>query len=142
MKTSTHISVCALALLCFFPSTGIAQEQMPRLSNRSSSLPDAPVPNPDGSMQGNVTGDAQGTASISGRLLDSTGGAIPGAQVNLPSLTVRFTCAPGIAPPVESSSLPEMLAVPWASPVTLPCIEPSGLGTRASGTELPPCQRH
>src|SRR5207245_8583954 len=83
MKTSTHISVCALALLCFFPSTGIAQEQMPRLSNRSSSLPDAPVPNPDGSMQGNVTGDAQGTASISGRLLDSTGGAIPGAQVNL-----------------------------------------------------------
>jgi carboxypeptidase family protein len=82
MKT-THISVCTLALLCFFPSTGIAQEQMPRLSNRSSSLPDAPVPNPDGSMQGNVTGDAQGTASISGMLLDSTGGAIPGAQVSL-----------------------------------------------------------
>jgi hypothetical protein len=36
-----------------------------------------------GSMQGNVTGDAQGTTSISGRLLDSTGGAIPDAQVKL-----------------------------------------------------------
>jgi len=80
---SAHISVCVLALLCFFPSTGIAQEQMARHANRSSSLPDAPVPKPYGAMQGNVTGDAQGTASISGRLLDSTGGAIPGAQVNL-----------------------------------------------------------
>src|SRR5215472_1110051 len=82
MQTSAYISVCALALLSFLPSTGIAQDQTARLSNRSS-LPDAPVPKPYGSKQGNVTGDAQGTASISGSLVDSTGGAIPGAQVNL-----------------------------------------------------------
>jgi Carboxypeptidase regulatory-like domain len=83
MKTSTYIAVCALALLSFLPSTGIAQEPGAGLANRSSSLPDAPVPNPYGSMQGHVTGDAQGTTSISGRLLDSTGGAIPDAQVKL-----------------------------------------------------------
>jgi len=34
-------------------------------------------------MEGNATGDAQGTASISGTILDSTGAAIPGAQISL-----------------------------------------------------------
>jgi len=83
MKTSRYIPVFALTLLSFLPSTGIAQEQTARPSNRSSSLPDAPLPKPYGSMQGNATGDVQGTTSISGTVLDSTGGAIPGAQVNL-----------------------------------------------------------
>src|SRR5215470_1999032 len=83
MKTSTCISASVLALLSIVPSMGIAQEQMARPSNRGSSLPDAPVAKLRGLMRVNATGDAQGTTSISGRLLDSTGGAIPGAQVKL-----------------------------------------------------------
>lgn len=78
-----YVSACALALLSFLPGSAIAQEQMARLSSPSSPLPDAPLPKHAGPTQGYATGDAQGTASISGTVLDSTGAAIPGAQVIL-----------------------------------------------------------
>ncbi|HKW63817.1 MAG TPA: carboxypeptidase-like regulatory domain-containing protein [Candidatus Acidoferrum sp.] len=41
------------------------------------------MPKPSDPMGLNATGDAQKTASISGTVLDSTGAAIPGAQVSL-----------------------------------------------------------
>src|SRR5215472_9191719 len=83
IPTRTYIYACALTLLSFLPSSGIAQQQIARARNPSSSLPDAPLPKPAGPMEGNATGDAQGTASISGTILDSTGAAIPGAQISL-----------------------------------------------------------
>ena len=82
IPTRTHICACALAVLSFLPASAIAQE-MAGASNRSSSLPDAPVPKSASSMDRNGTSDAQGTASISGTVLDSTGAAITGAQVSL-----------------------------------------------------------
>src|SRR5215472_246772 len=83
MQTSTYASACGLALLSFLPASGIAQEQLAHPSNRSRSLPDAPVPKSTGTVESNAYGDAQGTASISGTVLDSTGAAIPGAQISL-----------------------------------------------------------
>jgi hypothetical protein len=83
MKTSRSIFVCSVALLSFVATTGMAQEQMAGPSNRNRSLPDASVPRTSDSIDGDVTADSQGTASISGTVLDSTGGAIAGAQVNL-----------------------------------------------------------
>lgn len=81
-QTGKYLSACALALFSFLPGSAIAQEQMARPSTRSSPLADAPVPKHGGPMQGYAT-DTQGTASISGTVLDSTGAAIPGAQVVL-----------------------------------------------------------
>ena len=83
IKTRTFLGACALAVLCFLPANGIAQEPIARPSNPGRSLPDAPVPKPADLMEGHATRDAQGTASISGTILDSTGAAIPGAQVSL-----------------------------------------------------------
>ena len=83
MQTSMYVSACGLALLSFLPASGSAQGQTARPSNRASSLPDAPVPKSAGQMERSATGDAQGTTSISGTVLDSTGAAVPGAQVSL-----------------------------------------------------------
>lgn len=83
MQTSTCVSACGLALLSLLPASGVAQEQMARPSNRTSLLPNAPVPKTADPMQRNASGDAQGTASISGTVLDSTGAAIPEAKVSL-----------------------------------------------------------
>lgn len=82
-QTGKHVSACALALFSFLPGSAIAQEQVARPLSRSGPLPDAPVPKHAGPMRSYATGDAQGTASISGAVLDSTGAAIPGAQVSL-----------------------------------------------------------
>lgn len=83
MRTSTYASAYTLALLSFLPASGMTQEQVARPSTRSSSLPDGPLPKLAGPTDPQATSDAQGKASISGTVLDSTGAAIPGAQVSL-----------------------------------------------------------
>lgn len=83
MQTGNYVPACALTLLSFLPSSGMAQDQTGRPSNRSGPLPDAPVPRPAGPMQGNANGDTQANTNVSGTVLDSTGGAVPGAQVSL-----------------------------------------------------------
>ncbi|HEX7157931.1 MAG TPA: carboxypeptidase-like regulatory domain-containing protein [Edaphobacter sp.] len=78
------VSACTLALLSILPGTGIAQGQVAYSATRGSSLPDAPTPQQADSRQTDeTTSDAQGAASISGTVLDSTGAVVPDAQVSL-----------------------------------------------------------
>lgn len=62
------VSIAALMLLSLLSTAGHAQEQVASLASHSNSLPAAPVPKP---------------ATVSGTVLDSSGAAIPGAQVSL-----------------------------------------------------------
>jgi hypothetical protein len=71
-------------LLCMLAATAHAQEQTSRLeTSRSSSLPDAPAPQVDVQSSAEQTPTAVGTASITGTVGDTSGAAIPGAQVSL-----------------------------------------------------------
>ena len=78
------VSFSIVVLLSLIPGTGMAQEQMVRTSNSDDSLPDAPMPQQAEPPQSSDTAvDAQGTASIGGSVLDSTGAAIPDAEASL-----------------------------------------------------------
>jgi hypothetical protein len=73
---------CTPLLLSIVPATAIAQQQVAGLSATSSVLPDAPVPQDVQSSAGQAS-QVEGTASVSGIVVDSTGALIAGAQVSL-----------------------------------------------------------
>jgi hypothetical protein len=76
----TYIS---LLLLCAITATANAQQQTAEPGISSSSLPDAPQPQSDHQSAAEQTPSAQGSASVSGVVLDISGAAVPGAQVCL-----------------------------------------------------------
>src|SRR5450756_1787877 len=70
--------------LCMLAATAHAQQQTAKLeTSSSSSLPDAPTPQADVQGPAEQTTSAVGTASITGTVSDTSGAAIPGAQVSV-----------------------------------------------------------
>ena len=70
-------------LLCFIAATAFAQQQTAALGTSGSSLPDAPLPQSGLQSPAEQTPSAEGSASVSGTVLDESGAAVPGAQVSL-----------------------------------------------------------
>jgi Carboxypeptidase regulatory-like domain len=73
--------VCASLLLCMVPTNALAQRTAALGINRS--LPDAPLPQSGPQSSAEQTSSAEGSASVSGTVLDTTGAVVPGAQVSL-----------------------------------------------------------
>jgi Carboxypeptidase regulatory-like domain len=73
--------VCASLLLCMFPARALAQQTAALGINRG--LPDAPLPQSSPQSPAEQTSSAEGSASVSGTVLDTTGAVVPGAQVSL-----------------------------------------------------------
>jgi Carboxypeptidase regulatory-like domain len=73
----------ASLLLCMAPAGAHAQQQTAALGTDSGSLPDAPLPQQGEQSLVQQTSSAEASASVSGTVLDSSGAAIPGAQVTL-----------------------------------------------------------
>jgi hypothetical protein len=64
-------------------TTARAQQQTLSFNVSTSSLPDAPLPQAGAEDDAGQTPSTEGSASVSGVVLDTTGAAIPGAQVIL-----------------------------------------------------------
>jgi hypothetical protein len=77
------ISVWTLVLPWLLPGTGMAQEPILRPSDSERSLPDAPMPQPDPTQNGETTGGRQGAANVGGTVRDVSGAVVPNAQVSL-----------------------------------------------------------
>jgi hypothetical protein len=78
------VSVWAVILVSFVSGIGIAQSQIARVSTADDFVPDAPMPPQiDPSLGNRTAAHATGAASVSGKITDSTGAAIPNAQVTL-----------------------------------------------------------
>jgi hypothetical protein len=75
---------CSPLLLCLITAAAYAQQQTSELRIISSSLlPDAPLPQSDSQSSTEQTPSAEGSAAVSGVVLDGSGAAVPGAQVSL-----------------------------------------------------------
>lgn len=72
-----------LLLLCAITTIANAQQRTVEPGTSSSSLPTAPLPKSDHQSAVEQTPSAQGSASVSGVVLDISGAAVPGAQVSL-----------------------------------------------------------
>jgi hypothetical protein len=77
------VLACAPLLLCLVTTTTLGQQQTAELGVSSSSLPDAPLPQSGPQSSAEQTLYAEGSATVSGTVLDGSGAAIPGAQVSL-----------------------------------------------------------
>jgi hypothetical protein len=81
LRPPAVLTYAPLLLLCAITTPAPAQQQAAELLMSSSSLPDAPLPQ---SGPGNSTdSSAEGSASVSGVVLDVSGAAVRGAQVSL-----------------------------------------------------------
>jgi Carboxypeptidase regulatory-like domain len=76
----TYVS---LLLICMATTTVRAQQQTLSFNVSTSSLPDAPLSQAGAEGDAGQTPSTEGSASVSGVVLDTTGAAIPGAQVIL-----------------------------------------------------------
>jgi hypothetical protein len=76
------LTYASLLLLCAITATANAQQRTTELRT-SSSLPDAPQPQLGQQSSAEQTPSAEGSASVSGVVLDVSGAAVPGAQVSL-----------------------------------------------------------
>jgi len=75
---------CSPLLLCLITTAAYAQQQTSELRISSSSLlPDAPLPQSDPQSSTEQTPFTEGSATVSGVVLDGSGAAVPGAQVSL-----------------------------------------------------------
>jgi hypothetical protein len=83
LRAPTVLTYASLLLLCAISATANAQQQAAEPGTSSSSLPDAPQP--QSALQGTAEQApfAEGSASVSGVVLDVSGAAIPGAKVSL-----------------------------------------------------------
>ena len=78
------LGFASLLLPFIINATAHGQQQTAELTMRSSSsLPDAPLPQSPPQSSSGQSSTADGAATVSGVVLDSTGAAIPGAQVSL-----------------------------------------------------------
>jgi Carboxypeptidase regulatory-like domain len=71
------VLACTPLLLCLLPTTALAQQRAAGLQISSSILPEEPRP------QLGPQRSADGSASVSGVVLDISGASVPGAQVSL-----------------------------------------------------------
>jgi hypothetical protein len=76
------VLACVSLLLSIGPANAVAQQHA-GLEMSSSSLPDAPLPQSGPQSSAEQTPSAEGSATISGVVLDVSGAAVPGAQVSL-----------------------------------------------------------
>jgi Carboxypeptidase regulatory-like domain len=84
LRPPAVLTCVSLLLLCVITATVHAQQQTAELGIRSSSsLPDAPLPQSDPQSSAEQTPSPEGSASVSGIVLDISGAAIRGAQVSL-----------------------------------------------------------
>jgi hypothetical protein len=77
------LTYASLLLLCAITATANAQQRTTEPGTSSSSLPDAPQPQSGQQSTAEQTPSAEGSASVSGVVLDVSGAAVPGAQVSL-----------------------------------------------------------
>jgi hypothetical protein len=78
------VLACTPLLLCLVTATTFGQQQTAELGiSSSNSLPDAPLPQSDPQSSDEQTPSAEGSASVSGTVLDVSGAVVPGAQVSL-----------------------------------------------------------
>jgi hypothetical protein len=83
LRPPAVLTFALLLLLCAITAIANAQQQTVGPGTNSSSLPDAPQPRSDHQSAAEQTRSAQGSASVSGVVLDISGAAVPGAQVCL-----------------------------------------------------------
>src|ERR1700730_739701 len=83
LRTPAVLTYVSLVLLCALTATAHAQQQAAELEiSNSSSLPDAPLPQ-SGPSSDEQTPSPQGTARVSGTVLDVSGAVVPGARISL-----------------------------------------------------------
>ena len=75
------VLACASLLLCVIPAPAFAQQQTAALRVSGSGLPEEPQPQSD--PQGSQTPSVEGSATVSGVVLDESGASVTGAQVSL-----------------------------------------------------------
>jgi hypothetical protein len=73
----------ASLLLCMVPTNALAQQQVAGCETTSRSLPDAPLAKKDPQNSAQQAPLEEGSASVAGTVLDISGAAVPGAEVNL-----------------------------------------------------------
>ena len=83
LRPPAVLTYASLLLLCAITASANAQQRTAELGTSSSSLPDAPQPQLGQQSSAEQTLSAEGSASVSGVVLDVSGAAVPGAQVSL-----------------------------------------------------------
>jgi hypothetical protein len=73
----------ASLLLCLVPASAVAQQQTGGSAINSRSLPDAPLRKSGPQNPAQQSPLVEGSASVTGTVLDVSGGAVPGAEVSL-----------------------------------------------------------
>src|SRR5258708_26865574 len=82
LRPPAVLTYASLLLLCVITATAHAQQQTAELGiSSSSSLPDAPLPQSDPQSSAVQTPSPEGSASVSGAVLDVSGADVRCAQV-------------------------------------------------------------
>jgi hypothetical protein len=77
------VLVSASLLLCMVPASALAQQRTGEPAKSSTSLPNTPLPNSALQNSGQRTLHEEGSASVTGTVVDASGGTISGADVSL-----------------------------------------------------------
>jgi Carboxypeptidase regulatory-like domain len=83
LRRPAVLSRASLLLVCMVAATAGAQQRTTSLEMSSNALPDAPLPQVDAGEEARQSAYTEGSATVSGVVLDTSGAAIPGAQVSL-----------------------------------------------------------
>ena len=83
LRPPAVLTYASLLLLCAITAMANAQQQTAESGISSSSLPDAPQPQSGQQGSAEQAPATEGSASVSGVVLDVSGAAVPGAQVSL-----------------------------------------------------------
>jgi hypothetical protein len=83
LRPPAVLTFALLLLLCAMTAIANAQQQAVERGSNSSSLPDSPQPQSDQQSAAEQTTSTEGSASVSGVVLDVSGAVVPGAQVSL-----------------------------------------------------------
>ncbi|MBB5318443.1 carboxypeptidase-like regulatory domain-containing protein [Tunturibacter empetritectus] len=83
LRPPAVLTYASLVLLGAITATTNAQQRTTEPGTSSSSLPDAPQPQSGQQSSAEQTPAVEGSASVSGVVLDVSGAAVPGAQVSL-----------------------------------------------------------
>lgn len=136
LRPPAVLTYASLVLLCAITATTNAQQRTPEPGTSSSSLPDAPQPQSGQQSSAGQTPAVEGSASVSGVVLDVSGAAVPGAQVSLTHRdgTQLRTLISGAA---VNLLLPSFPPVPISSSSTLRVLHPSHLQSSSSRRNSP-----
>jgi hypothetical protein len=83
LRSPAAFTYASFLLICMAAAPARAQQQTPLLARTTTSLPDAPLPQAAVADDAGQTASTEGSATVSGVVLDTTGAAIPGALVIL-----------------------------------------------------------